>query len=162
MAANIDLEIRKFSKALKNVEDTNFKAINKNIGESLRNSTLDRFKKQEDHNGKKWTKRKYGNSKKRLLMNTGTLRKSIKVKVDEKMVHVGTNLEYASTHQFGAKNRRIKAKKGKYLKFKVGNKWITKKDVKINVPARPFLGISEDDKKEIRNILCDYLEEAIK
>lgn len=162
MSVSVDLEIKKFSKVLKNLENTNFKDINKNIGESLRNSTLDRFKKQEEPSGKKWVKRKFGNSKKRILNNTGTLRKSIKVKADKKMVHVGTNLKYAGTHQFGAKNRRIKAKKGKYLKFKVGNRWVSKKEVKINVPARPFLGISEDDKKEISDILKDYVEEAIK
>ena len=65
------------------------------------------------------------------------------------------------THQFGAKNRRIKAKNCKALKFKIGKKWISSKEVVVNIPARPFLGISEEDKEDIKDILNDYVERSI-
>lgn len=122
MSVRLDGDIRKLVKTLKNFENANFTAINKNIAVGLRNSTLDRFKKEQSPENKKWEKRKYGNSRKKLLKNTGTLRNSIKSKADKKVATVGTNLEYASTHQFGVKNRRIKAKNSKLLKFKIGNR----------------------------------------
>ena len=53
-------------------------------------------------------------------------------------------------HQFGAEDRTIRAKKGKYLRFQAGNGWVTVEKVTVNIPARPFLGISEEDQKEIR------------
>nr|WP_317357904.1 phage virion morphogenesis protein [uncultured Tyzzerella sp.] len=162
MSVRLDGDIRKLTKTLKSLEDTNFSKINKNIAQSLRTSTLDRFKRQESPENKKWEKRKYGNSRKKLLKNTGTLRNSIKSKADKKVATVGTNLEYASTHQFGVKNRRIKAKNSKLLKFKIGNRWISTKEVTVNIPARPFLGISEEDKEEIKDILEYYVEKSIK
>ena len=161
MSVRLDAEIRRLSKTLKKLEDTNFKAINKNIAVGLRNSTLERFKKEQSPNNKKWVKRKYINSRKKLLKDTGTLRNSIKAKADNKMATLGTNLEYASTHQFGAKNRRIKAKNCKVLKFRIGNKCISAKEVVVNIPARPFLGISEEDKQDIKDILNDYVERSI-
>lgn len=162
MSVRLDAELRRLSKTLKKLEDTNFKAINKNIAQQLRSSTLDRFKKEESPENKKWEKRKYGNRRKKLLKNTGILRNSLKSKADNKIATLGTNLEYASTHQFGAKNRRIKAKNCKALKFKIGNRWVSAKEVTVNIPARPFLGISEEDKEEIKDILEYYVEKSIK
>ena len=162
MSVRLDGDIRKLVKTLKNFENANFTAINKNIAVGLRNSTLDRFKKEQSPENKKWEKRKYGNSRKKLLKNTGILRDSIKSKANKKIATVGTNLEYASTHQFGIKNRRIKAKNSKLLKFKIGNRWVSAKEVKVNIPARPFLGISEEDKQEIKDILEYYVEKSIK
>ena len=51
------------------------------------------------------------------------------------------------------------AKNGKYLKFKIGNKFVSKQSVRVNIPARPFLGISEKDDEEIREILEDVVRE---
>ncbi|WP_250278788.1 phage virion morphogenesis protein [[Clostridium] colinum] len=162
MSVRLDIEIRRLSKTLKNLEDTNFKTINKNIAVGLRKSTLERFKKEQSPDNKKWEKRKYGNSRKKLLKDTSTLRNSIKAKADNKIATVGTNLKYASTHQFGAKNKRIKARNCKLLKFRIDNKWISTKEVTVNIPARQFLGISEEDKKEIKDVLEYYVEKAIK
>lgn len=162
MSVRLDAEIKRLSKTLKNLENVNFKGINKNIAVGLKNSTMERFEKEKSPTGKKWEKRKYGNSKKKILSKTNTLIGSINVKADSKMATAGTNLEYAATHQFGAKNRRIKATHCKLLKFKIGNRWISTKEVTINIPARPFLGISEEDKEEIKDVLEHYIERAIK
>ena len=40
MSVRLDAELRRLSKTLKKLEDTNFKAINKNIAQQLRSSTL--------------------------------------------------------------------------------------------------------------------------
>ena len=66
---------------------------------------------------------------------------------------VGTNSIYAATHQFGDPHRVIRAKKKKNLKFKINGQWVSKKNVVVNIPARPFLGISEEDDEDIRSIL---------
>jgi phage gpG-like protein len=47
---------------------------------------------------------------------------------------VGTNVVYAPIHELGGV---IRAKNSPYLRFKIGDRWVSKKEVKI--PARPFL-----------------------
>ena len=73
---------------------------------------------------------------------------------------VGTNAKHASTHQLGAKNRLIKAKRKKYLRFKVNGRWVMKKKVKVTIPARPFLGLSDDDMQEIQETTEDFLRRS--
>lgn len=132
------------------------------LANKLTEKSLDGFKKQVDVKGKPWIKKKYGNNRKKILNDTGALRKSITYKADDEKVIVGTNLKYAAAHQFGTKRYTIKAKRAKSLKFKIGNRWISKKKVKVKIPKRSFLGISEDDKKEIKEILNECVEGAIK
>ena len=73
-----------------------------------------------------------------LMRQTGQLARSIHGTVNRLGKRVkatlGTNLVYAPTHEYGA---TIKAKNAPYLKFKIGNQWVSTKQVKI--PARPFL-----------------------
>lgn len=47
---------------------------------------------------------------------------------------IGTNVVYAPIHEFGGV---IRAKNSPYLRFKIGDRWVSKKQVTI--PARPFL-----------------------
>ena len=58
----------------------------------------------------------------------------------------------------------IRAKKGKALMFNIGGKDIFVKKVhipslKVSIPARPFLGISEEDIDEIRATLLELVGE---
>lgn len=39
------------------------------------------------------------------------------------------------------------------LRFQIGGKWVSAKEVTISIPARPFLGISEEDDAEIKDML---------
>ena len=59
--------------------------------------------------------------------------------LDDNALLVGTNAKYGARHQFG---------------FKRGGKQVT--------PARPWLGLSEDDQKSLRRILSDHLLDAIR
>ncbi len=70
---------------------------------------------------------------------------------------VGTNVKHASTHQYGVRNRIIKAKNKKYLRFKVDGRWITRKKVKVTIPARPFLGLSAEDQTELQETVEDFI-----
>lgn len=71
---------------------------------------------------------------------------------------LGTNVKYAATHQFGESGRTIRARKKKALRFQVGGKWVTKKQVHITIPARPFLGLSEDDMQEMKATVEEFIQ----
>lgn len=68
------------------------------------------------------------------LLDTGRLRNSITYQViGDKKVAIGTNVEYAATHQFG----------------------------RGRIPSRPFLGLSRNDRAEVHSILDRVLAEAM-
>lgn len=70
---------------------------------------------------------------------------------------MGTNVKHAATHQFGEPGRTIKARRKKALRFRVNGQWVTKKQVRISIPARPFLGLSEDDMREMKATVEDFI-----
>ena len=69
----------------------------------------------------------------------------------------GTNAKHAATHQFGDQGRTIRARKAKNLRFQVGGQWVSKKQVKVNIPARPFLGLSDEDMQEIKATTEEFI-----
>ena len=90
---------------------------------------------------------------------TGQLKGSINARATEEGAEVGTNLVYAATHQFGASGRVIRAKNKPYLAFEYHGRTIRKKQVTVNIPARPFLGISDEDRQEIKSLVEEALSE---
>lgn len=61
---------------------------------------------------------------------TGNLKRSITIsEASSTHVTVGTNLVYARIHDLGGD---IEPKKGKYLRFKIGGRWVSVKHVRIN------------------------------
>lgn len=64
-----------------------------------------------------------------LLQSEGGLVDSIQHAVEGREVHVGSNLVYAATHQFGDEDRGI--------------------------PARPYLGVSRDDARSLDHVIED-------
>ncbi|MGX5775550.1 phage virion morphogenesis protein [Methylorubrum zatmanii] len=63
----------------------------------------------------------------------------------------GAAWEHAHVHQEGVV---ITAKSAPYLTFFAGGKFISKKSVTI--PARPFVGLSEDNRAEIEDLVTDH------
>ena len=94
----------------------------------------------------------------KTLIQSAQLRNSIHDKSDASGFAVGTNVKYAATHQFGEPGRTIRARKKKALRFQVGGKWVTKKQVRITIPARPFLGLSEDDMQEMKATVEEFIQ----
>ena len=76
-----------------------------------------------------------------LLYQEGYLARSITHEKDNLSVIVGATAEYAALHQFG----------GEVYPF--GNK----KAKKVKVEARPYLGLSTDDKAEVAAIINGFL-----
>lgn len=146
-------------KKLKQLKSVDIQGINASVGEALRTSTADRFKEQKSPNGKRWRSSIRAATQGGVtLTNTAQLKNSIRSSADKTGAAIGTNVKHAATHQFGDK-RTIRAKTSKGLRFNVGGRWVTKDKVKVNIPARPFLGISKDDEEEIRGILQDAFED---
>ncbi|MBU2713732.1 phage virion morphogenesis protein [Zooshikella sp. WH53] len=59
-------------------------------------------------------------------------------------------------HQFGG---TIKPKNGRYLVFPLGEQTIFAKEV--NIPARPFMGLSEENIDEVEQTLSDFLIQSL-
>jgi len=105
------------------------------LGEYLLDSTRARFGPQQAPDGTPWAalaprtsaRKKHNPSK--ILTERGFLRKNLRYQVLSKTtVQVGSNLEYAATHQYG----------------------------RAGIPARPFLGLSPKDHQEIRAIIAAW------
>lgn len=146
---------------LKRLDDMNVDkaGVMNAIAEGLRTSTIERFQAQETPEGTKWKPSiRAMETGEKTLIRTHALSTKIYANANSTGLAVGTNLEYAATHQFGDE-RTIRAKNGKYLKFKVGDRFVSKPSVRVTIPARPFLGISERDDEEIKEILEDIVKE---
>jgi phage virion morphogenesis protein len=123
------------------------------IGASLVVSTQRRFELGKGPDGSPWppSYRALAQGGKTLL-DTARLFQSLTHVASDSGVEVGTNVLYAGVHQFGA---TIAAKSAPYLHFKAGGRWAKKKSVTI--PARPFLGVDDEDEAEILAIAGDYI-----
>lgn len=123
------------------------------IGMSLTTSTRHRFEEGRGPDGAAWAES--GRAKAeggRTLVDRGHLRDSITHRVEGTAVRVGTNRVYGGIHQFGGV---IEGKSGP-LKFRTpGGGFATVKSVEI--PARPYLGLSEVDRAEATVILEEHL-----
>ncbi len=79
---------------------------------------------------------------KRPLIGIGTLSKQIYSNVDGNSLQVGSTMEYAAMQQFGGKKSMFPHLWG-------------------DIPARPFLGISDTDETMILKTVNDYLRGVI-
>lgn len=98
--------------------------------------------------GTAWPDNKEGTS---ILMRTGgNLLGSVAYIVGSGEVQWGASWEFAHIHQDGAK---ISVKNAKALFFRIGGQKVAAKSVTI--PARPFVGLSDDNRNEIEELVTD-------
>ena len=129
------------------------------IAEGLRTSTVERFTEEKSPEGKKWKPSIRAQEEGgKTLTKTSRLKTSIRSEVSDRGLALGTNDIRAATHQFGDE-RTILAKNKQYLTFKIGGQWKNVTSVKVNIPARPFLGISKEDEQDIKDALEEIVEE---
>ncbi len=145
----------------------NLRDVFDEIGSSLVTSTNQRFEDQAGPDGKGWEKHsattlllraqggirgkrqvftKSGGltaraqktiSAAKILILSGALQKSITHRASPSQVQVGTSRVYAAIHQFGGRAGRGK---------------------KVDIPARPYLGLSDADRNSILVIVTNALE----
>ena len=112
------------------------------LGEYGLRSTRARFKTQ--------TAPEKRRNKNRILTLNGYLRGQMTWQlVGDRTVEIGSNLPYAAVHQFGA---TIKPRAAKVLMF-----WghVAKS---VTIPARPYLGLSDEDRSEIVERTLEWLQ----
>lgn len=88
---------------------------------------------KKDSKGKLWPDVKRNPGKGSLLLRTGALRNSIYERFSNTNAEVGTNMEYAATHNFGDKSR--------------------------NIPKREFLWVSDKAIQMIEKTFINELED---
>lgn len=157
--AEITGDTAELLKKLSSMKQINVRGVLNGIAEGLRTSTVERFRSEESPEGKKWqTSIRAKESGGKTLTQTAQLKNSIRKEVSSNGLAVGTNDIRAATLQFGD-TRTIRAKNGKYLTFKINGQWRRVESVKINIPARPYLGISEEDRAEIKEQIDSIYQE---
>ena len=124
------------------------------VGMYVQKQTIkERFDKEQAPDGTKWKplsparvkqrlkRHKTGNMK--ILQDVGELRRSIQYETGQNYVRIGSNLKYARIHQFG------------------GIIHFTKRKGSVTIPARPFLGVTPNERKHINDMLRAYLKHHI-
>lgn len=152
-------EQRRLVKRLQLLSNVDIKGINGAIAEGIRTSTVERFRTEKGPDGKRWkTSIRVRVEGGKTLTDTAKLKTSIRSTVSTAGFSVGTNDIRAATLQFGDE-RIIKPRRGPVLRFQIDGKWVSVRRAHVKIAGRPFLGISEEDDGEIRDILEAALEE---
>lgn len=96
------------------------------------------------------------------LIERGDLLNSIRYEAGADFVQIIAGpTEYAAVHQGGSAPYVIKAKNGKALAFEIGGKRIARRKVNHpGVPARPFIGVSSEDRASIIDAGLEFLARA--
>ncbi len=122
----------------------NLRPLMKNIAGIFSYSTEENFK--EEGRPDKWldlaesTKKQRTKKRKwpgQILQVEGKLAASISTFYDNDSAVIGSNLEYAAIHQLGGQAGRNKS---------------------VEIPTRPYLGISDEEQQEIIDLIVKYIE----
>jgi len=125
-------------KAVARLEGARLAEFADDAGAVLESSTRERFETKEAPDGADWPawSDDYAATRKphhSLLLGEGDLMGSIASLTSAGQVEVGSNLVYAAHHHFGGV------------------------DIGSGVPARPFLGVSDQDEGDLKNLAQDWL-----
>lgn len=146
------------------------------IGEHLQLSHRERWPLARSPEGVPWaplsetTKARKEKNVDKILVESGDLSETLRYQlVGNDSLEFGTDRVYGATHQFGAKMGEFGrySQIGRVQKFGLGTfqgSAGTQKGFPIpwgDIPARPFLGISDDDRIAILDILEGYLGRKI-
>ncbi|MDD1534564.1 MULTISPECIES: phage virion morphogenesis protein [unclassified Bradyrhizobium] len=144
------------------------------IGLALVTSTHERWQRSVAPTGSPWppSLRVIAHGGKTLIL-TSRLYRSITANASSSGVEVGTNVVYAAIHQFGG--QIAKAARSAVLHFKTNKRTGISRFAKpgkadrarkatigahtVRMPARPFLGLDQDDPETIRTIVERWLSD---
>lgn len=183
-----DENIRRVVRRLRAVAEDMSPAM-KEVAGYLKRETQNRFFTKKAPDGSTWARLSRVTQRRRLkrrkrrndkLIFSGRLVRSIRSEYDGRSATVGTDVPYASTHQFGAERgefgsfsiivrtiqgRRRQIRRGKIIKAEEASVGVSAtrrtRGRPIpwgDIPARPFFGLSADDRNEISDIIRRHLE----
>lgn len=132
------------------------------LGEYTLRTTRDRFKTQTAPDGTAWAvlqpwyKKEKSQNKNRVLTLRGFLRgQLVSQVVGGKSVEIGSNSVYAAVHQFGSdRPQHLERLQRRHKKEFIARE--------TTIPARPYLGLSDEDRNEIVERTLDWLQGQIK
>jgi phage gpG-like protein len=152
-------DTRAMLRRIRSFSEIDRRSINAALAQGVRESTLERFRQGKSPDGRRWKSSKRAILEGgKTLVKTAQLRNSIHARSDASGFAVGTNAKHAATHQFGEPGRIIRARRKKALRFQIGDKWIMRKQVKVKIPARPFLGLSDEDMQEMKATVEGFID----
>lgn len=172
-----------FRRAAEQLGPKGLELLLRDIGEHLLNSTRERARAEISPEGKKWQalspRYRRQKDKKRaglpiLKLDDHLLGDRLSYQVSGRLLQVGTSAPYGAAHQFGHKFTRKARTQDLFFQRKAGqvaNRFVKKKratfaqTVQIGahqgvLPARPFLGISQDDERSVLEIVAEHLSGA--
>ncbi|MBL8500027.1 MAG: phage virion morphogenesis protein [Nitrosomonas sp.] len=121
------------------------------------NSTQRRFDDSKGPDGAAWKPSWRAMDKGgKTLIDSGRL-KEINSDSGDDFAEWGSNVIYAAIHQFGGEIRP-KSKKALFFRTPSGSGRSMKK---VTIPARPYLGINQQDEENIIDIVNRHLAEAV-
>lgn len=157
----IRMEIHGQDEVLKKLAAVSDRKARKNVmddfGSYLVAEIQSRFENESDPDGQAWEQstraREEGGQ---TLSKSNILRQSITYEHSASKLEVGSAMIYARIHQEGGE---IKPKNKDKLVFRVGGQLIFAD--KVTIPARPYLGFTDQDEQELSDIVHDHWEGAI-
>lgn len=141
---------RWFGEMLRRAQDLS--GLMLDIGETLTESTQDRFKSGIAPDGTPWLPLKDGSGRKPLL-DTGRMRDDISPSSGPDWVEIRAGAKQAVWHQTGTDPYVILPKNGKGLAF---NGMVRRKVNHPGLPARPFIGLSAEDENRIERLVVAW------
>ena len=107
------------------------------LAAAMRAQTRDRFRDETGPDGEAWTQsRRAADENGKTLQDERRLYKSIVTDASPLRATIGTNLVYSAIHQLGGKTGRNES---------------------VDMPARPYLGMSRDDARELEDLVFDHI-----
>lgn len=164
-----DREITSALNNLKIATGRNLRPVMVKIGRAMQTSTRFRFRDQMSPDGVKWKPSKRATKEGgQTLRLTGRLQRSITYRAGKNDVEWGTNVDYGKVHQFGyyKSKQRVSSHKrlakqvyGKKLRFGVWQS-VGAFSRRMQIPARPFLGVSQGDRGIILTIAANHVRKG--
>lgn len=141
--------------ALAKIENFRPEPMLEGIARRMQEQTRDRIEAGGPApDGSAWAKS--SNPKGKTLHLSGALAETLQYSVNGNQITLGSGLIYAAIHQYGGP---IVAKRAAALAFWIGNAFIRVK--KVEIPARPYLGLSAENRAEIIDEVAAYIRRLI-
>lgn len=146
----VDHELNSALAMLDGIADAPREELAEGIGRLVQEQTRRRIETEKTSpGGQAWKANNAGTS---ILYASGMLAMSIDYLAGPDSVIVGSGLIYARIHQAGGK---IVARNAKALMFSIGNSLIAVQSV--TMPARPYLGLSTENRSDVLDAARDWL-----
>lgn len=154
----IKIESKELDRALDSLMSSlkNTKPVMEDISNLMMKDIHEHFEDEKGDENKKWKKSiRAGMQGGKTLTDKGFLKGELFQESTNTQASIVSKTEYASIHNFGGV---IRAKNKPFLRFKIGDKWSSKKEV--TMPERRFMWISNKSINMIVNTIAEYIERS--